>query len=182
MASEFEQLAEPVLRTEKRPAEAPHPSVPVGAWLVGTLKGFNDKGEPEVRVAIEGQWHSLATTPTVAVSRADLGRQAVVMTPNGDLVTPLLMGFVHTPLTAALESGRDDGSTTHSQASQAMSVEVDDAPAREVVVAGREKLVLRCGSASITLTEAGKIILRGRHLVSRSEGVNRILGASIQMN
>lgn len=182
MASESEKLAEPVLYAGASSVDAPHLSVPAGAWLVGTLTGFNDQGAPEVKVVIEDQWHNLTTTPTVAVSRSDLGRQAVVMTPGGALSTPLLMGFVHTPLTLALEAGRDKGSLSHSQTSQSMSVEVDEAPAREVALEGREKLVLRCGSASITLTEAGKIILRGRHLVSRSEGVNRILGASIQMN
>ncbi|ROQ18499.1 MULTISPECIES: hypothetical protein [Marinimicrobium] len=182
MASEYEQLADPVRCTEDAPADAPQFSAPEGAWLVGTLAGFTEQGAPEVSVVVDGQRCSLVTLPALPVSRADLGRQAVVKNATGEVTTPLLMGFVHTPLELTLEAGQGDRSEPRSRQAQAMSVEVDDAPARDLVMEGQEKLVLRCGSASITLTEAGKIILRGRHLVSRSEGVNRILGASIQMN
>jgi hypothetical protein len=49
-------------------------------------------------------------------------------------------------------------------------------------VQAAEELVLRCGDASITLTRAGKIILRGTYLLSRSSGVNRIKGGSVQIN
>ena len=47
--------------------------------------------------------------------------------------------------------------------------------------ANRE-IVLKCGKATITLTRAGKIILRGAYLLSRSSGVNQIKGGSIQLN
>jgi hypothetical protein len=54
-------------------------------------------------------------------------------------------------------------------------------PERIELVAERE-IVLRCGEASITLTRAGKIILRGTYVLSRSSGVNKIKGESIQIN
>ncbi len=44
------------------------------------------------------------------------------------------------------------------------------------------EIVLRCGKASITLTRAGKVIIRGAYLSSRSTGVNRIKGGSVQIN
>ena len=45
-----------------------------------------------------------------------------------------------------------------------------------------EEIVLRCGKASITLTKAGKVIIRGAYLLNRSSGVNRIKGGSVQIN
>ena len=42
-----------------------------------------------------------------------------------------------------------------------------------------KEIELRCGKASITLTKAGKILLRGEYLLSRSSGVNRIKGGSV---
>lgn len=42
--------------------------------------------------------------------------------------------------------------------------------------------MLRCGKASITLTRSGKIILRGTYISSRSSGVIRIKGGSVQIN
>ena len=49
------------------------------------------------------------------------------------------------------------------------------------MTADRE-ITLRCGKASITLTGAGKLLLHGAYLLSRSLGVNRIKGGSVQIN
>lgn len=46
----------------------------------------------------------------------------------------------------------------------------------------KERIVLRCGKASITLTRAGKIIIRGAYLLNRSTGVNLIKGGSVRIN
>jgi hypothetical protein len=46
----------------------------------------------------------------------------------------------------------------------------------------KKEIVLRCGKASITLTRAGKVLIRGAYLSNRSSGVNRIKGGSIQIN
>jgi hypothetical protein len=53
---------------------------------------------------------------------------------------------------------------------------------RRVVVEATREIVLRCGKASITLTRAGKIILRGTHVVSRSSGANRVQGSQVKIN
>ncbi len=175
-----------ITEAENAPGQTQSPSpgalVPEGEWLLGTLAEFDEQGRPLVRVALDDQWHTLATTPVVPVSRSDLGRQSVVMLPGAGFTAPLLMGFVHTPLTMALSQSERLEREPGADESASYSVEVDEEPARELILEGKEKVVLRCGAASITLTEAGKIILRGEHLVSRSHGVNRILGASIQMN
>ncbi|HEX9749804.1 MAG TPA: hypothetical protein VGB22_00740 [candidate division Zixibacteria bacterium] len=49
-------------------------------------------------------------------------------------------------------------------------------------IRGDQQVTLRCGKASITLTRAGKIMVRGTYLSSRSSGVNRVKGASVQIN
>jgi hypothetical protein len=46
----------------------------------------------------------------------------------------------------------------------------------------KKEIVLRCGKASITLTKAGKVLIRGAYLLNRSSGVNRIKGGSVQIN
>jgi hypothetical protein len=46
----------------------------------------------------------------------------------------------------------------------------------------RKEIVLRCGKSSITLTRAGKVLIRGAYLLNRSSGVNRIKGGSVQIN
>jgi len=53
---------------------------------------------------------------------------------------------------------------------------------KRVTFDAREEIVLRCGKASITLTKAGKVLIRGAYLLNRSSGVNRIKGGSVQIN
>jgi len=60
-------------------------------------------------------------------------------------------------------------------------VEVD-ADGERLVVTAKEQIVLRCGKASITLTKAGKVLIQGAYVSSRSSGVNRIKGGSVQLN
>ena len=72
-----------------------------------------------------------------------------------------------------------------------------DAPARqdrpavpiEAIVDGetvnieaKKQIVLKCGKASITLTRAGKVLIRGAYVLSHSSGANRIKGGSVQIN
>jgi hypothetical protein len=53
---------------------------------------------------------------------------------------------------------------------------------RRVTFDAKEEIVLRCGKASVTLTRAGKVLIKGAYLLTRSSGVNRIKGASVQIN
>ena len=53
---------------------------------------------------------------------------------------------------------------------------------QRLVVTAKEQLVLRCGKASITLTSDGKVMIDGAYVCSRSSGVNRIKGGSVQLN
>lgn len=68
---------------------------------------------------------------------------------------------------------------TPESSAQIETIRVDG---KRVVIEGQEEIVLTCGESSITLTKAGKILIRGNYLVSRSNGVNRILGGSVQVN
>ena len=46
----------------------------------------------------------------------------------------------------------------------------------------KEQLTLKCGKASVTLTKAGKIMLKGAYVLNRSSGALRIKGGSVQIN
>ena len=42
--------------------------------------------------------------------------------------------------------------------------------------------MLQCGRASLVLTRAGKVLVRGAYVSLRSSGMQRITGASVQIN
>jgi hypothetical protein len=51
-----------------------------------------------------------------------------------------------------------------------------------IKIEGQDQIELRCGEASITLRRNGRVIIRGTYVESRSRGVNRIKGGSVQIN
>jgi hypothetical protein len=53
---------------------------------------------------------------------------------------------------------------------------------KRVVLDAQDEIVLRCGSASITLRRNGRVVVRGTYVETRSQGVNRIKGGSVQIN
>ncbi|AMZ70661.1 MULTISPECIES: DUF6484 domain-containing protein [Pseudomonas] len=105
----------------------------------------------------------LAARTTTPLSREDIGVQVALMFEAGDVARPLVIGRIQRlPQTAMPAVAQLDGE-------------------RLEFTAERE-IVLRCGKASITLTREGKILIRGAYLSSRSSGVNRIKGGSVQIN
>jgi hypothetical protein len=86
---------------------------------------------------------------------------------GGEPMRPIVLGCI-----------RGDGTALSEQPGQ---VEVD-ADGERLLVSAKQQLVLRCGKASITLTKTGKVLIQGAYVSSRSTGVNRIKGGSVQLN
>ena len=59
--------------------------------------------------------------------------------------------------------------------------EDSEAP-EELVMEAKKNLTLRCGEGSITLREDGKILIKGKDLVSRAQRTIRIKGGSVAIN
>jgi hypothetical protein len=135
--------------------------------VIGTLVDVSPSGEPIVRLPAEFDEAVHAARSVVAIDPQRLGAEVVLTFEREDPAKPIILGLlcpegVTAPATPApLEASVDNE--------------------RLELTADRE-IVLRCGKASITLTRAGKILLRGAYLLSRSSGVNRIKGGSVQIN
>jgi hypothetical protein len=102
---------------------------------------------------------------TVRLTEAMVGREAVLLFERGDRSRPIVTGLLVAP-----EGDEPDA---------AAEIEIDG---HRVAMTAAKEIVLRCGAASITLTRAGKVLIRGTYLLSRSSGANRIRGASVQLN
>lgn len=57
----------------------------------------------------------------------------------------------------------------------------DETP-EELVLEARRGLILKCGDGSITIRADGKILIKGKDLVSHAQRVNRIKGGSVAIN
>ena len=154
--------------TNEEPVEQPLAATLPGA-IVGALIGFKDEGRtPLVLFAGQRGSAAVAARATIDLHGVHIGRQVLLVFERGDATRPIIVGWVRT----------DEG---QGLADAPGNVEVD-ADGERLIVSAKEQLVLRCGKASVTLTKAGKVLIQGTYLSSRSSGVNRIKGGSVQLN
>jgi hypothetical protein len=52
----------------------------------------------------------------------------------------------------------------------------------EIVIEAKKNLTLKCGEGSITIRQDGKILIKGKDLVSHAQRMNRIKGGSVSIN
>jgi len=136
--------------------------------VIGILVGFDNGRNPLVAFGGNTKETGQEARSSANLSQDDVGRQVALLFEQGDPARPLIIGRIHHP--EEFKSG---------QPSEKTSAEIDG---ERVVFNAQKEIVLRCGKASITLTRAGKILIRGAYLLSRSSGVNRVKGGSVQIN
>ena len=156
------------LLKEAGSAKAPQTAHQTGV-LIGELVGITNEGRTPL-VLYPGQpgTAALFARTVVDLHGPHIGRQVVLMFEAGDPAKPIVMGVLR----------EVEGWSLDEKPNQ---VEVD-ADGERIIVTAKEQIVLRCGKASITLTRAGKVMIQGSYVLSRSSGVNRIKGGSVQLN
>lgn len=132
--------------------------------VIGVLLDVPQAGMPVVAFPGCPGETGIAARTTTALSRDDIGAQLALMFEAGDPGRPLVIGRIQRGLEAA------------------EPVSVAHLDGERLELSAEREIVLRCGKASITLTRAGKVIIQGAYLSSRSSGANRIKGGSVQIN
>ena len=161
---------------------------PTEGVRVGRVIRINDSGQPLVNFS-GNQRGPLAARYTGSLvlsllgEAAESGKEVLLAFENNDPARPVIIDTLFSLL---------DEVDLPARSSEEEELELEPEPEEEitdVTVDGRkvtfhaeEEIVLRCGKASITLTKAGKVIIRGAYLLNRSSGVNRIKGGSVQIN
>jgi hypothetical protein len=134
--------------------------------VIGILVGMDPQGRPRVVFPGNSQEEAMCAKSTLDFQPEDFGKEVALLFENGDPQRPLIIGRLQhprplEPLPERAEA-RLDG--------------------ERLILSAQREIVLKCGKSSITLTRAGKIILRGASIFSRSSGLNRIKGGSVQIN
>lgn len=147
------------------------PSLPAtSAAATARLHGFDLEDQPLVVGAPGLPDEIVPARSTVALRRSDVGSTVVLLFEGGHVRRPIVVGVLQERGPAA-----DAGDARQ----RVVSVQADDD--RLVLTAERE-IVLSCGPSSITLTRAGKVIIKGSYILSRSSGYNKIKGAAVDIN
>jgi len=144
----------------------------VDSWpaaIVGELIAIADDGRTPL-LLYPGQPGTAAVRArsTVDLHGAHVGQSVVLMFEGGDASRPIVVGVLRPAAPWPLDEPPGQ-----------VHVEADG---ERMIVSASRQLVMRCGKASITLTEAGKVLIEGTYVSSRSSGVNRVKGGSVQLN
>jgi hypothetical protein len=134
---------------------------------VGRLAGWDEAGAPLLEASgfTSGPWPARTT---VRLQRGDVGRGVVFLCEGGRPDRPVIVGLLQPPAPAE-----------EATPSAAVEVTVDG---KRVGLTATHEIVLRCGEASITLTRAGKVLIKGAYVCSKSTGQNDIKGATVHIN
>jgi hypothetical protein len=144
----------------------------------GLLVGFDERGllvdypdNPHGPLVATTTVPRGALEPTSAAS----ARPGVLLVFEGEKSDrPVVVGVMHAVAHEPPTAARDDGSP-----SPRIEALLDG---RRVVLDANDEIVLRCGEASITLRRNGRVVIRGTYVETRSRGVNRVKGGSVQIN
>ncbi len=147
------------LRDKRSSRTEAHPSAPAEV-VVGTLVAVGEDGAPVVDFPGNPAGAPVPAMATARYGGTSPGSAVALMFVDGDRTRPLAIGVI-------ADRRRRCRSPT-------MEERLTFSAAREIV--------LQCGRASIVLTRAGKVLVRGAYLSLRSSGMQRITGASVQIN
>jgi len=137
---------------------------PLDGVVIGALVGFDEDEAPLVDFPGNPQDTSIIARTTVVLRREDIGREVALLFEETDPTKPILIGPIVRP---------------GPQVARQFSVEKDG---ERLELSADREIVLRCGNASITLTRAGKVLIRGDYVSSHSRGVNKIKGGAVHIN
>ena len=137
----------------------------VGAGVaVARFAGFDAQDRFLVAMPTLSQPQPAAST--IGLAAGDVGEEVVVAFESGDARRVIIVGRLHRQRLPRVD---------------AITPPVRMEGERLVLQAERE-IELRCGDARIVLTRAGKVMIHGNHVLSRSRGANRIKGACVDIN
>jgi hypothetical protein len=134
------------------------------------LHGFGLDDEPLVTGLPGLHGEIVPARAAIPLLCEQIGCDVVLLFEQGDVRRPIILGVMQDRGVAMEAAGRSR---------PAMDLQVDD---QRIVISAEREIVLRCGEASITLTRAGKVLIKGTYVVSRSSGYNKIKGAAVDIN
>ena len=151
-----------------RPGAAPGAAPALPQAVMARLHGFGLDGRPLVGGVPGLPGEIVAARTVVPLRRSQVGDGVALVFEHGDARRPIILGVL-----------QDQRAATGDAPSPSVSIQADE---ERFVVSAEREIVLRCGDASITLTRAGKVLIKGTYVLSRSSGYNKIKGAAVDIN
>lgn len=157
-------------------------SIAPGEVVIGTIVAIDQEGNPLVDFMQNPSSMPIVAISTTVLVQKQVSRQVALLFNQGNLSEPIIMGVVHSPLQEMLENFGQHNETEKVELAGDLNIDDVNVEGKKVTFEAQEEMIFKCGESSITLTKAGKVLIRGKYLLNRSSGVNRIMGGSVQVN
>ena len=174
-----EQLNEISATDESSTREA---GIAAGEIIIGSLVAINGDGQALVDFSQNPSDSAIQAMVTTVITQQQVNRQVALLFNQGDLNKPVIMGFIQSPLQDMLDNHEPQHETEKVELTADLNIDDVKVEGEKVTFEAQDEMVFKCGESSLVLTKAGKIMIRGKYLLNRSSGVNRIMGGSVQVN
>lgn len=125
-------------------------------WCMGTVSHFGKDRTCYVRM--DGQSRPRRARILQSAARGlECGTAVLIARPAGD--TPVIVGPVSDTAAGA-----------------------DEPRERDLKLTASSSITIECGASSITLREDGRVVIRGKKVISRASGENKLRGYTVKIN
>ena len=145
----------------------------INSVVIGTLSEVSKDGTPMVFYPGIPGGKPLPAISTENPGHNKSGQELALGFVDGDPALPIILGLIQKP------GEQKQPVVQETPEGQSVNVKIDG---EKLTLSAEHEIVLQCGKSSITLTRAGKVILKGAYLSTHSTGLNRIKGGSVQIN
>jgi hypothetical protein len=128
--------------------------------VVGWFAGISKEGAPLVNYPMNRSGRPVHAISTVSLATCEAGRETALMFEGGDSKKPIIIGLMHKSEKKEKEGGEE----------------------KTLVISSEDEVMIRCGEASIHLKKDGKVIIKGKDILSRAKRNNDIKGGMINLN
>jgi len=150
----------------------------INGLRIGKVVGIDAKGRFLVDYQGNDRGHFAASLTSSAREKLlqgfPTGQEVLLGFDKDDPSSPIIIDTLHSPL--------DEAAEPSNYVLETQDAEAIDVVRKRIMLDAEEEIVLKCGEASITLTCAGKVLIKGSYVISRSSGTNSIKGSSVRIN
>ena len=152
---------------------------PIDGIRIGRIVRINENGS--VLVDFPGNRLGPLVARTTTSAKAETvrmgdpkGREVLLVFENRNPQLPIIVDTIYSLI--------DEIAATDATVLEAAEPQDATVDGKRITFEAEHEIVLRCGKSSITLTRAGKVLIKGEYVLSHSSGENRIRGASTSIN
>ena len=152
-----------------------------GITVTAIIRGFDCNEIPMISTPEKPNRLVKVGRTLVAVGDHMIGQEVLVLFEGGDIESAVILGVIKNCAKSRQGDPVPAGVVLNEHRRSLSLLDVEHSE-NSVEINASQKIVFRCGASSITLQADGRVIVRGDDVLIRSVGLNRIKGASVQIN